>query len=808
MANLGKHFQVNFNDIRSNKDSIIQGKTFRITILSERLIRFEYNKDGIFLDAPTNFAINRKFEKPYFKIEERDHRIFINTKYFSLQYVKERPFKGPIFAPDTNLRVKLNNSDKVWYPNHPEARNYKGSTFSLDDFYDLNIKKPLGIKLEKGLYSTDGFVTIDDSDSLVIEEVGTLRRREANRQDFYLFMYRRDFGLCLTDYFKLTGYPSLIPRYALGIWWNRDLIYGENDLIKVVEYFHKYEIPLSVLLLSEYWHLKSFNKYEKSGYEFSEGLFPNLDNILKYLKDRGVHIGVNIDPVEGIKPTDSSFLTFQKELNLNDNNVIPFNMLNKTFAMTFVSEVYDKLFDKVDFLWIDYKEDLKNLEALQYYAYNNYQKNENKRGMILSRNTNVSTHRYPITYTGETIVDFKTLRYLPFFNSTGANIGLSWFSHDVGGFKEGIENSELYLRYVQFSTFNPIFRFSSKRGPYYKREPWMWDIKTYSIVKNYTNLRQKLIPYLYTENYKYHKTGLPLSKPLYYNNPELYDEPLYKNEYLFGSEMLIAPITKEKDVVMNRSIERIYLPKGVWYDFKSGKKFLGDKRYVAFYKDDEYPAFVKAGGIIPMSVLGDNKNDVSNPKNLEINIFPGNNNVYNLYEDDGYTNLYKDGYYIVTSIDFNYKKDQYTLIIKPKEGKTGIIPDLRNYVIKFRNTLEPRDITFYLNGVEGDIEYTKVQNDLDFELHLKDVDTTKQLTIFLRGENIEIDATRLFNDDVNSILDDLNIKTTLKEKLALILFSDRDIKRKRILIRKLRKEGLKPMFINMFLRLLEYSNEI
>ena len=80
-------------------------------------------------------------------------------------------------------------------------------------------------------------------------------------------------------------------------------------------------------------------------------------------------------------------------------------------------------------------------------------------------------------------------------------------------------------------------------------------------------MRHRLIPYLYTEAYKYHQTGLPIVQPLYYLTPEIYDEPNYRNEYYFGSELFVAPITTKKDLVMNRTVQSIFLPAGVWYDF-------------------------------------------------------------------------------------------------------------------------------------------------------------------------------------------------------------------------------------------------
>ena len=108
---------------------------------------------------------------------------------------------------------------------------------------------------------------------------------------------------------------------------------------------------------------------------------------------------------------------------------------------------------------------------------------------------------------------------------------------------------------------------------------------------------------------------------------------------------------------MNRAVEQIYLPDGKWYDFKTGKRFNGDKRYVVFYKDEDYPVFAKAGAIIPMSILGANKNDTSNPTEMEIHVFPGQSNIYKMYEDDGISALYKDGYYIVKKIDNNGRAD-------------------------------------------------------------------------------------------------------------------------------------------------------
>ncbi len=787
---------------KTHEQAVFKGTNYRISVLSERLIRLEYSPDGQFSDNLTTLVSNRNFKVPTFKVKQDDKYIVISTNYFNLQYLKNKPFIGSKFAPDSNLRVALKGTDKVWFYGQVEARNFKGGAVSLDNF---NGK----VNLDKGLYSTDGFVSIDDSNNLEIDKDGFLIKSNPNKVDIYLFMYKRDFGLCLKDYFTLTSYPELIPRSALGVWWNRERIYNYEDTKSLVKTFNRNGIPLSVLLLSEFWHIKDKSNYNlyKTGFTFNRELFPSPKEFTEAMHDANVLVGVNIDPSEGIRKEEEGYINFAKELNISDGATIPFNVLDKTFISTFTKCIIDNLIAYgVDVFWLDYKNDLFGINTLSYYFNTNFKKYNDKRLLTLTRSPLVAPHKAGILYSGETFVSWDTLKFLPFYNSMAANKGVTWWSHDVGGYKGGSEDSELYLRYIQFSCFSPIFRFSSERGYYYKREPWAWDVKTYTIAREYTLLRQRLIPYIYTEGCNYSKLGIPLIQPIYYSYPEIYDEPDYKNEYYFGKELFIAPITKAMDKTMNRSIERLYLPKGIWYDFRNGKKFIGDKRYIAFYKDDEYPIFAKAGAIVPMANLGDDINDTSAPKSLEIDIFPGQSNSYKLYEDDGISKMYKDGFYLVTAIDYNYMQNNYTVIIRPIDGKIGIVPRLRDYKIKFRNVKEPDSVDVFINGSKAINEIKTYEEDNNYVVEVKEVDTSKQLTINCKGKDIEIEAVRIINEDINSIITDLPIETKMKELIASTVFSDKDIKQKRIAIKKIK--NLDKRFIKMFIKLLEYIAEI
>ena len=191
---------------------------------------------------------------------------------------------------------------------------------------------------------------------------------------------------------------------------------------------------------------------------------------------------------------------------------------------------------------------------------------------------------------------------------------------------------------------------------------------------------------------------------------------------------------------------------------------------------------------------------------MEFHIFPGQNNTYNLYEDDGVSSLFEEGYYTITSIDYNYMPNNYTVTIRPIEGKNGIIPEKRNYIIRFRNVRQADDVTAFSGSEDIPVETHEEEN--DFVVVVNDVSTASQLTVNCKGTDIEIDAVRLINEEIDLIISDLKISTDLKEEISYIIFNDEDMRKKRIKIRKLRNKGLDPVFIKMFIKLLEYVENL
>lgn len=791
MYELGDSFKLDLNKAISNNECVYKGAKYRITVLTERLVRLEYNESGVFVDNPTELVWYRNFNKPEFTVQETNKILNITTKYFTLTYIKNKNFNGGKVTPSKNLKITLNDTDKVWYYNHPEVRNYDASVFSLKDTNDK--------KLKKSLYSLDGFATIDDSNSNIILENGSFKERENKGIDIYVFLYNKDFYYCLNDYFMITGYPPLIPRYALGNWWDKKESYNEFDIAHIVKKFEDNNIPISLFIL---------NNWEKeNSFEFNES-YKNPIPIIQYLKSKNIKLGLAIDDPKIFKSGSKSFNKIKDYLYTDKNGNIPFNLFDAKTVDAFLKLLIDPLNGLgIDFYSIN-SFDIKSIDRLtklkHYLYYNDFKRQ--KRPIITAYNSHMASHRYPILYAGKSDVSWDTLKKIPSFNASASNMGISFFSHDTGGSSGGIEDSELFIRFVELGVFSPILRLGSDSGKYYKREPWKWGLKPREIATRFLNLRHQLIPYLYTESYKYFKYGKPLIEPIYYRYPALYDS-IYKDQYFFGSTFLISPITTKKDYLMNRVIQKIYIPDGIWYGFFTGKQYKGNRRYTSFYRDQEYPVFVKAGSIIPLA--HNELNDTSSPKTLELQVFPGASNSYSIYEDDGETNNYLNGEFLITNVEFVYEKNNYKLTVLPVGGKKGIIPDKRNYKIRFKSTKPTSVISTYIGSRQ--VSNNHYKDDTDLIIEVNDVPTNDQLTVICKGNDIEIEALRIISDDITEIISDLPIKTVVKQRIDNIMFSkEYTLKKKRIEIRKLAngKDYLERKYIELLLKLLEYINEV
>lgn len=778
MANVSNYYVNDKNKLISDKESYIVGNKYRFTVLSPRLMRLEYSPSGVFEDRATSKIINRAFPKTMYSITESDTLIQIDTGIFTLTYVKDSELKSGTLG--SNIKAMINGTKIEWQMNNPEVRNMRSINYSIDSIKDK-------IVLDRGLYSLDGFCVLDDSNSSVLDESDTFVERDSNVKDLYLFMYNKDFEGCLSDYFTLTGYPSLIPRYALGAWWYKNDNYNLEDIGNLFNTFNRENIPISIFMLGDYWH-DNVNGYTP---------YIDLRSISSYLSNLGVRFGVTVNPKFEIARGSNEHNIISNYVNSDKISFIPLS--NDRLGLYFNLFINNLESLGVNIFSIDYNNpmDKINLWKLNHYHYG---RNEvrNIRGLVLSRNSGFASHRYPVIWSGKTKVNWTTLNLLPRYNLQGYNIGVSFIAHPIGGYSGGIEEDELYLRYIQFACFSPIFLLASDGGKYYKREPWKWNSIIENHIVSYMNLRYRLIPYIYSESYNYHKTGHGIIKPFYYDYPRVMDEPLYQNQYFFGRNFFVAPITVRKNSVINRVMKKVFVPNGIWFDFLQGKKYNGNRTYNTFYRDEDYPVFVKAGSIIPMNI--NNKEEI--PDTLELNIYPLDNGEYDLYEDDGYSNNYKRGLYMITNFRYIYNQDNYTFSIKRKDGKNLL--SKRNYILRFKNIKNISEININDKMVQYNAYYDKD----DFIIKIDNYIVGRDLEINIKGNDTFVSSVAYINEEIKDILYDLQIETRLKEKIDEIIFSDIEIRKKRIKLRKLKRMGLDTKYIKIFINLLEYIEKI
>ena len=408
MYPLGKQFEVDYNKAVCDKKVVVQGQLFRISVLTERVVRLEYSPYGQFVDKPTQLILRRNLGLSDFSIRQDSNVLEITTKYFSLTYQKEQPFAGGVSATK-NLKITLESRDKDrnkdWYFGHPEARNLRGNMISTD-IQTMPLQA-------KGLYSLDGFVSIDDSKNKIILEDGTLGEPPLEHTDIYVFMYDRDFKQALTDYFKLTGSPSLIPRYALGNWWSRNIDYNEKSVHDLIRNFERKRIPLSIMLFDNDWHYRNVGQAVglKSGFSFNAQLFKDPKAMIDQFHSRGIRVGLCINPEEGIHPHEFFYKQACAYLEKKDSTIIQFDPLNpKLLDILLKMFLHPLEAFGVDFFWNDYKvaKDINKLWALNHYLYMDSKRDVAKRGMLLARNGILAPHRYGVLYGGSSEISWES----------------------------------------------------------------------------------------------------------------------------------------------------------------------------------------------------------------------------------------------------------------------------------------------------------------------------------------------------------------------------------------------------------------
>jgi len=359
----------------------------------------------------------------------------------------------------------------------------------------------------------------------------------------------------------------------------------------------------------------------------------------------------------------------------------------------------------VDFWWLDWQQGtqtglpgLDPLWWLNHLHFYDLARDGARRPFIFSRWGGLGNHRYPIGFSGDTVIGWDALDFQPAFTATAANVGYGWWSHDIGGHMGGIEDDELYIRWVQFGVFSPILRLHSTKNPYHERRPWGRDHVAGHAASRAMRLRHALIPYIYSMAWRNHTLSLPLITHMYYSHPEQNEAYQCPRQYWFGSELVAAPFTRPIDPGIGLSRQVVWLPPGQWFDFFTGEPM--PTGWSSVYGDLEtLPVFAPAGAIVPMAPqTGWDDNNGQNPAILHLYAFPGASHRFELYEDDGATLAYTNGEYALTPFSQAWQESSLEFTIHPVIGDVAQVPAQRTYHLHLRGLVMPEAIRVSLNG--------------------------------------------------------------------------------------------------------------
>lgn len=614
----------------------------RFSVITNRILRVEKTTENNFEDRATQKIVCRDFGEVSFSVEETDTFFDIKTPEVTFKVDK------------TTLVVEVCMKN-YWVDAacvHPLGGTFRTLDNALGDRVLFGENKGK-IKLEDSIFSLEGVIEMNDSDSCCIQEDGTLSKRKEGTIDKYILAFGKDYLGGLKEFYELSGHTPLLPKYALGNWWSRYYAYHQQEYLDLMDRFAKEKIPLTVATIDMDWHLvKRVPKDVKTkhrilgrgwtGYTFDNELFPDYQQFFKELKKRHLAITMNLHPHDGIRYFEEQYETMAKANGIDPTSKEPveFNFSDMTFVKSYFDYVLHPYEEQgVDFWWIDWQQGRKAelMEADPLWLLNHYHtmdaKREGRTPLILSRYAGTGSHRYPLGFSGDTIVRWKSLSYQPTFTLQASNAGYSWWSHDIGGHMGSKGDPELYTRWIQLGVFSPINRLHSTRDKWSK-EPWLYGKEAEAIVRRFLQLRHRLLPYLYTANVMTSRQGIPLIMPMYYMHDcaEAYQAT---RQYYFGSNMIVAPVVTPRNAKGFSQVE-VWLPEGKWMDFFTREVFCGGQKYTLQVPLGRIPVFVKEGGIVPLLLHGDT-NDQSFDS-MEILCFAGDGE-YRIWDEKGYMDV-------------------------------------------------------------------------------------------------------------------------------------------------------------------------
>lgn len=526
----------------------------------------------------------------------------------------------------------------------------------------------------------------------------------------------------MAEYMRLTGKPELPPLWSFGYLQSHRTLAGPDEIQWVARTMREKKLPCDALIYlgtdftpsgwnthnGEFtWHPKNFPDPKKQIDELQAQNFKVvLHTVIEGRKLTGtVKDACTAAPLPSGRTPDGKWP--------DNRQVACYWPVHKT--------LYDA---GIDGWWPDQGDGLdatSRLARIRMYYDGSQQLRPNQRVFALHRNGHAGMQRFAgFLWSGDVYSTWETLKvHVPVAVNTGLT-GIPWWGTDIGGFVPTKEyTGELHVRWFQFGAFCPLFRAHGRT--WHLRLPWGWntgqlghnEISNYTggaanpdlselrnaevepICKKYLELRYRLMPYLYSAVRETHETGLPVMRALWLHYPDDATAVLRGDQYLWGREMLVAPVVEKGATSRN-----VYLPRGDWYDFWTEEKLAGGREVSKAVDLATTPLYARAGAIIPMGPVKQYTEQVVDAP-LTFVVYPGADGSFTWYEDDGKTFNYQRGEFM--RVQCTWKDRQRRLSLRLAPGARMLPPLSRK--IEVRLAGQPTTRTAVFAGKPLDIEW-------------------------------------------------------------------------------------------------------
>jgi oligosaccharide 4-alpha-D-glucosyltransferase len=628
-------------------------------------------------------------------------------------------------------RLRLYNRAHYGYETRSELMNYTIPVVLSSNMFAIHFDNP-----------TTGWLDLDSrfNNTLSFEAI-------SGRQSYQVIAGNRWENI-IENYTHLTGFQPLPPRWVLGNFSSRFGYRSQDEVLSTIDTFREENVPVDTVILDLYWFGKEV-KGTMGNLAFDRDSFPEPEQMIDQLEGQGVKTVLITEPFV-VTTSDRWDEAVERDVLAKDSLGNPATYefffgntglidVFKPEARNWFWNIYQDLIEMgVHGWWGDLGEpevhpdwvlhetgaanEVHNIYGHEWakLVHEGYRVNyPDVRPFNLMRAGYSGSQRFGlIPWSGDVNRTWGGLQSQPEISLQMGLQGLAYMHSDLGGFAGNLVDDEKYVRWLQYGVFQPIYRPHAQDDV--PSEPVFRSREALDHSREAIELRYKLIPYIYSLAFENSTTGMPLMRPLFFEEPENHEIYKVAGSYLFGDDILVSPIMEP-----GKKKQNLWFPgKSNWFDFYSGEKFEGGTQVSVNTKEESIPTFVRGGAIIPMAELTQSLDDYS-VDSLDLIQFHDPEAVFYrtfVYHDDGLTyDAYDKGEFEKLHITSSNRGEESTIKFRKEIGK-NFNSTIRSIKMEIKNVYRAvSKIEF-----DGDAIPYSIQNN-SLTLNLPDFDSNQHM---------------------------------------------------------------------------------